>query len=187
MSITKTGIFNSQEYIESSNLNSFTSGAYTPTTGTNSCITGPKVNLSKWINSSNGIEVSIELDIAWTDFTGHSADGTFAIRFQGANYAIGATSGVWQGTNYICTALNNKQNLTTLINSSLTGGNYHYLVVSVIPASWLATYEGSNLGIRSDYSNGTGRITISNIKVTFGNGNAAIANSWATANNFYEY
>lgn len=187
MNLTKTGLLNSNTFIEmGGSLISKSSGTYTPSTGTNSCMNIGAVDLSSVADLGVPIVITVEFDFTWTNFTGHSGNGTFDMWFQGSNRKKEDNSFVWAGTNYTCLALTRPANL---IKGALTGGSYHYKVNNTIPVSWFNTYNGSNFGVRTDYSNGTGSVTISNLSISYGalEKNASIANKYIEANNFYEY
>lgn len=191
VNVNKQGQLQHNTFIEiGSQYNNITSFSYTPSTGNNSCINNCIINLSQFVGLNAPIQLAIELDLTWTNFTGYGTNGTFFATFQGANRKIETNTFVWEGYNYIAKALGT---FTTKITNALTGGTYHYNVTATIPASWFNTYNASYLGIRSDYSNGTGQITVSNIQVSLLGGTqntssiASITNNYIKANNFYEY
>ena len=155
----------SGEFVESSAVkNQFignTSSYYTPSTGTNSCM-----NMGKWMIPEGAVAGDVYHIIATVVFSGFdssSTAGTFRMLFQGANYTS-PTSSAWQGANAVCSALNNYRNLTTTVLSA-TSGTYLYETSFTLTADFLSTYYGSNIGTRSDYSNGTGSITIKDIRI----------------------
>ena len=195
MSITKTGIFNSPNIKENALTSiGFFDFSYTPKVDTNNSTAATIsqiVDLSQFSNLNQDIQLQIECDFTWGDFSsGIGNGGTFNVRFQGSNRQKGTTSMVWQGTNYITTALNNQQSCLTLINNSSSGGTYHYSISCTIPASWFDTYDGSSFSFRTDYSNGIGTIQVSNTKIYIGNNTseqAHIHNNYISGNTLYEY
>ena len=192
MSITKTGILNENLFLEQNGyLNDKTIGSYTPTTATNStyypCGT---IDFSNIAELGLAIPLNIEFDLSWTDFTGYGAGGTFDSYFQGSNRQKETGNFVWAGTSYPAAAGNNAGRPSTLIKASPTGGSAHCEASITIPASWFDTYNASKFGFRTNYSNGTGTITISNLRISFGqtsNGQASITNQYIIGNNLYEY
>ena len=194
MSINKQGQLNSQNLIETTILlNNKNSFQYTPANMDNSTasLTQAIIDFSNLTILQKSIQCHIECDFIWGDFSsGTGQGGTFALYFQGANRKIENDSFIWQGTNYICSALNNKKSCISCINDNNTGGIYHYDTYVTIPASWLAIYNASYLGFRTNYSNGIGIIKIDNIKITLGTtitNQAHIAENYISATEFYEY
>lgn len=157
ISLNKTGILSAKDFSEPANLcDQITSSAsYSPTTELNSCI-NPFTVYQDTLTA--GDTVTIELDILWEGFDNSNTAGTFNIYFQGALYAdITAT---WT-TNPYANALNSAQNLKTLVLSK-TSGIYHYVATTGALSASNLSYDRVNIGIRSNYSNGTGKITIQN-------------------------
>jgi len=167
-SILKNGIMTTDEFHESNStkLSSSSGGSWTPLANTqNSTTNFAVIDLTDFGGSSTDVKIHIEADVSWTAFTAGTG-GTFqGLWFQGANYEIGSTSNNWNASNYITSALNTQYNLRTA-SAVTTAGNYHYDTIATVPSSWLATYDRSNLGMRCDYSDGTGTVTVSNLKVT---------------------
>ena len=162
--INKQGLIVTSEFIESDSItNQFSGGSatYTPTTGTNSC-----ANAGYWDvpeDAVGGTSYHIRVTVEYNGFDRSNTSGTFNIFFQGANRS--RTEGwKWAGSNYPCGALNGVNALSTVVLSS-TRGVYTYEADFVVPSDWLTTYSGSNIGLRSDYSNGTASITIKNISI----------------------
>ena len=166
---------------------------YTPAVDTNnSTISQPHIDLSSILPLKKTIKLKIELDFTWGDFTGSGTAGTFGAAFQGANRKIGATSDVWEGTNYITSALNSQASPTTLITNNITGGTRHYSAIATISSSWFNTYQGSILGFRTNYRRGAGSLSISNLKITLAslkdnNQVASISSIYTQGNQIYEY
>lgn len=146
----KNGIIKTGQFIapDSTLLNTFTSESYTPTTDNNSCmeksITGFEKNKS----------YVIELLVFWRGFK-TSVASNFDIFFQGSNY--NGTEWVWTG-NTMTSSLNTSQNLKTLVLSADVGSKF-------LRTTFSTTYQGLQLGCRSNYSNGASKIEFSNIKI----------------------
>lgn len=188
-SILKNGIMTTDEFHESNStkLSSSSGGSWTPLANTkNSTTIFSVIDLTAFGGSSTDVKIHIEADVSWTAFTAGTG-GTFqGLWFQGANYEIGSTSNNWNASNYITSALNTQYNLRTA-SAVTTAGNYHYDTIATVPSSWLATYDRSNLGMRCDYSDGTGTVTVSNLKVTpLKYYDARIGSDFISANNFIE-
>lgn len=100
-----------------------------------------------------------ELDFVWTDFTGISSN--FGCQFQGEMNKPGGTASY---SSPIAMALNSAMSPKTLITGTVTGGTYHYSVdVTIEESLWKDKYEWAYLGFRTDYSNGTGSISVKNL------------------------
>lgn len=189
-SVYQNGVMSTIDEIHESNaelLNDFTSGGYTPTANTqNSCVTLGIVDFTKYASNGEDLAIHIECDLEWTAFTAGTG-GTFnGFWWQGANWQLNGTSGVWQGTNYIAQALTSQKTLRNATDST-TAGKYHYNTTAIIPASWFDTYNKSNIGFRCDYSDGVGKITVNNFKATpLQYYNAKIGEDFISANNFIE-
>ena len=163
--IYKTGVVTSKEFIEPSGITNQFSGnataSYTPANANNSCM-----NMGKWMmpdGSAVGDTFQIKLKAQYNGFDTSSTAGTFNIYFQGANYTS-PTSSAWQGTNLVVGGLNNYASLKTVVLSS-TSGTYLYEAYFTLTQDFVDNYYGSNIGIRSNYSNGTATITISDITI----------------------
>ena len=157
VSLNKTGILSAKDFSEPANLcEQITSSAsYTPTTELNSCI-NPFTVYQDTLTA--GDTVTIELDILWEGFDTSNTAGTFNMYFQGALYSD--STATWTSNPYT-NALNSAQNLKTLVLSK-TGGIYHYVATTGALSASNLSYDRVNIGIRSNYSNGTGKITIQN-------------------------
>ena len=141
--------------------------SYAPKKDTsNSCLNGFKVLYGG--PNMNGKRVKIKMKVDWSGFDSTSTAGTFAIRFQGA-FINDLGGGVWGSrtgvVNSICDALNSKQNLTNLVLSK-TSGSYTYETECVIKSGVNQGVIGHFVGLRADYSNGVGTITLSDLVVT---------------------
>lgn len=163
--IHKTGIITTKEFVEPDGVtNQFigdSTKTFTPSTANNST-----TGFGKWMipdGAVAGDRFQVKLYVSYNGFDDSSTEGTFNIYFQGSNYTS-PTSAAWQGTNPVTTALNNYKSVKTLVLSS-TSGFYKYETVFTLTQSFLDTYYGSNIAMRSNYSNGTGTIIVSNITI----------------------
>lgn len=158
VSLSKTGILSAKDFHEPFDLCAQVrvSTTYTPSTGVNSCMDDAYRVYHDMLKV--GDIVTIELDILWDGFDTSNKNGDFNIWFQGGIYSGDTIS--W-GANPYATALNSAKNLKTLVLSK-TSGIYHYVVTTTALSASNLTYDKMNIGIRSDYSNGTGKITIQN-------------------------
>ena len=168
LNLNKQGILKSESFFESNAMNQQWRSilgdeatkvfSYTPTTAQNSCMEGYVV-WTEILKSDEPFFISI--DVEWSGFDNSNTSGTFDMWFQGSQRKN--TTYGWTTSNPFTEALNNAQDLGTLVLSASSGrktitttGTYY---------SWLADYNVFRLGIRSDYSNGVGKVTISNLKI----------------------
>jgi hypothetical protein len=144
------------------------------------------MDFSNYRVSGEDLILHVECDLAWTAFTAGTG-GTFqGIWWQGSNYRDSDNTWAWAGSNYITAGLMNQFTLKNATTPT-TAGAYHYDTIITIPGSWLATYSKSNIGFRCDYSDGTGKITVTNFKATpIKYYNARIGQDFISANNFIE-
>ena len=166
MSITKGGVLKSLSINESSGRNLViesdrnSSYSYTPGTGTNSCITGYTVNLSS-CKPGDTLYIRIRLDYNGLDASNTS--GTFRIWFQGATYNS-SEGWNWNHGNIIANSASDVLGNITSIVSGNNGCTILHKSVTV-SSSVLSAYTMVQVGLRSDYSNGTGSIKISELEV----------------------
>ena len=166
MSIKENGIWTGKQFIEAGAYEIYSpqSITYTPAKDTqNSCNNVWTIDFRDWIEENKSLTIRVEVDAEYSGFDSSSTAGTFAMRWQGASYSIDSSSWVWSTASPVATALQNEQPLTTLVNGK--NGIYHYNNTYTIPYSWLTTYNQTRLGVRTDYSNGTGIFTMKNLKV----------------------
>lgn len=128
---------------------------YIPTMGQNSSINPYYVLFSDF---GLGEKVRIIMEVSYEGFDTSNTDGSFNIRFQGAKRNDDGTND-WTGANEITSALNNYQNLKDVVLSQ-TNGVFIYDTTFIVSENFYNTYVGCNIGIRSDYSNGIGKITM---------------------------
>ena len=162
MSITKGGILKSLSINESSGRNLViesdrnSSYSYTPRTGTNSCITGYAVDLS---NCKSGDILYVRVRLDYNGLDASSTSGTFRIRFHGATYNS-SEGWNWNHSNIITGALGD---ITSIVSGNNGCTILHKSVT--VSSSVLSAYTMVQVGLRSDYSNGTGSIKISELEV----------------------
>lgn len=137
---------------------------YTPKVDTNnSCLSGYKV----WYGEElNGKRARATITVTWSGFDSSSTAGTFAMRFQGGQLtAAGGTS--WTAatgkSNRTASAFASAQSLTSLVLGAESGTK---TITVEYKISAVADQPGDWVGIRTDYSNGTGWIQLSDINVT---------------------
>ena len=136
------------------------SWSYTPSADTNnSCMAG------FYFERIDGIyNYRITLVVTWSGFTDISTTSTnFSARFQGVTVKLDG-SGVWSGGCNINSQLGAQGNLGTLAKGAASGTRL-YDTSFTVPAAWDGTYKGQFVGIRTNYSNGTGTWTISKVRV----------------------
>ena len=159
--ITKTGILKSEQFLEAGiQFNTNTSFTFKPTANANNSTTGGigVVDFSRLRHVGTPITITISCDVAWSNI-GYTSTGTNHLYFQGANRLIETGATAWQGSNYLTgwSILDDtKANAT---------GSKHFEKTVTIPATWFETYDGSQFGMRCDYSDGNGTVTVSNVHV----------------------
>ena len=160
--IYKTGIIEHKEVRESQDISvGATTMTYTPAANTNnSCSGNINVDFSPYQDLGKDIIIMFECDIAWNNLAAGTG-GTFGIVLQGTNRARADNSWKWEGTNYVTGGYN----FTSQVTANKTG-TLHRKVTNKIPASWFNTYNGSRIQFRTNYSNGSGTVTMSNVKVS---------------------
>lgn len=157
--ITKSGIIISPNFYESDAMCTAKRGmdAYIPNTGTNSCIVVfGTVNYGSDANSTDVYRCI--LDLSYQGFDESNPNGTFNIWFQCA-YDDFDGKRHWYGDVSFANAMNNQRSLKTVVLSN-TSGNFVYDVSFRISDDYIQNYDHMYCHIRSDYSNGTGKLTI---------------------------
>lgn len=135
------------------------SWSYTPAEGDNKCLTG------FYFECIPGVQkYRIELLVKWSGFADISTTHTnFQAFFQGYTYNASGTK-VWVDVGPMNTAMNSSKSLTSLATGAASG-TYKYSVEFTLPNTWPDTYKGNEVGIRTNYSNGTGTWTISKARI----------------------
>ena len=162
MSITKGGILKSLSINESSGRNLViesnrnSSYSYTPGTGTNSCIDGYDVDLS---SCKSGDILYIRIRVDYNGLNASNTSGTFKIWFQGTSYNS-SEGWNWNHGNLIASTLGD---ITSIVSGNNGCTILHKSVT--VSSSIQETCSKVRDGLRSDYSNGTGSIKISELEV----------------------
>ena len=171
MGITKSGIITSNEFDETDAMDIITSmsetRSYVPAPDEdNACLN----NIATLMFDEAGITYDentvfrVIARVSWSGFDESSTAGTFNIYFQGNRYNTTTSEWDWLNINPITSALGNAQNLKNLVLSA-NKGSFVYDTTFTLTSSWISTYSGVHVGIRANYSNGVGRITLDDIKV----------------------
>ena len=136
------------------------SWSYTPAADTNnSCMNG------FYFERIEGIyNYRITLVVTWSGFTDISTASTnFDATFQGATVKLDGSS-EWSGGSNINSQLQAQGHLGNLAKGAASGTKL-YDTSFTVPAAWDGTYKGQYVGIRTNYSNGTGKWTISKARI----------------------
>jgi hypothetical protein len=171
MGITKSGIITSNEFDETDAMDIITSminnRSYVPAADTdNSCLHNIATLMfdEADITYDENTVFRVIARVSWSGFDESSTAGTFNIYFQGNRYNTTTSEWDWLNINPITTALGNAQNLKNLVLSA-DKGSFVYDTTFSLTTGWISTYSGVHVGIRANYSNGVGRITLEDIKV----------------------
>lgn len=152
--VNKSGVANAGSFVETNGamLNTFMSEGYTPTASvTNSC-------MGRYITGFvKGKSYVIDMTVIWSGFKTDVADN-FNIVSQGSCYD--GTSWSWNYSNPMCNAINNLKGFKDLVLSADSGSKRYVATFSIT-----SDCTGLELGCRTNYSNGKGTITYSNIRV----------------------
>ena len=182
MSFEKTGIVSTSLLSESESVNMMTdlsAYSYTPNTGNNSCmeryVTGFEI----------GKQYYVEVLVTWNGIDTSNTSGTFGAWFQGSQYDTTNGWG-WHHANPMTDALTKNISLKDLVLTATSGSRIVYGTFTN------ANCAGYGLGCRLDYSNGTGTIKFSNVKILpikyyLGSSGSRILQSELITNNFIEY
>lgn len=152
--VNKSGVVNAGSFVETNGamLNTFMSEGYTPTASvTNSCMRRYITGFVK------GKSYVIDMTVIWSGFKTDVADN-FNIASQGSCYD--GTSWSWNYSNPMCNAINNLKGFKDLVLSADSGSKRYVATFSIT-----SDCTGLELGCRTNYSNGKGTITYSNIRV----------------------
>lgn len=152
--VNKSGVVNAGSFVETNGamLNTFMSEGYTPTASVdNSCMRRYITGFVK------GKSYVIDMTVIWSGFKTDVADN-FNIGSQGSCYD--GTSWSWNYSNPMCNAINNLKGFKDLVLSADSGSKRYVATFSIT-----SDCTGLELGCRTNYSNGKGTITYSNIRV----------------------
>ena len=123
---------------------------YTPTTVKNSCMTQSTVDVEL------NVKYCIECTLTWSGFDESNTNGSFDMYFQGSQ-----NNGIWTYSNPMTEALNQIKRPKAAVLSS-SSGSYRY------KTSFINTnpeIKRLGLSIRTDYSNGQGTVSISDVVI----------------------
>lgn len=152
--VNKSGVVNAGSFVETNGamLNTFMSEGYIPTASVeNSC-------MGRYITGFvKGKSYVIDMTVIWSGFKTDVADN-FNIGSQGSCYD--GTSWSWNYSNPMCNAINNLKGFKDLVLSADSGSKRYVATFSIT-----SDCTGLELGCRTNYSNGKGTITYSNIRV----------------------
>lgn len=120
---------------------------YTPNTGSNSCMPERVVTVTP------NVKYYIECTLTWNGFTSTNSGGTFDMWFQGTQ------NDGWTTGNPVADSLNNIKRPRDVVLSKTTG-------VYTYKATFTSTsITKFGISMRSDYSNGTAWVTLSDILI----------------------
>ena len=106
----------------------------------------------------------ITMMVEWSGFDDIlTTNPDFTINFHGPNYIIGGTTYEWT-TNPISAALYAVKTMQSLVTGSASGV-YKYEADFTLSSGWLNSYWACYVGFRTNYSNGTGKITASKLRI----------------------
>ena len=125
---------------------------YTPANADNQCLNAVYFQMIPGITTYH-----IDFTLTWSGMSDLSS--SFGGGFQGASFP----GGVWT-SNFPCTALNNQAYPSTLMKNSASGQRI-YSTTFTLGDSWMESYTGCYIGIRMNYSNGTGKVRMSNVRI----------------------
>lgn len=190
--LNKNGVIKNNDFYETGGVSitdTSKSYSYKPVANTdNSCIGGALIDFTNYLDRTENIKFHIRLLLEYSGNDASSTSGTFNTYFQGSRYNRANKAFEWTGSNPATTALNDKQEMKSLVVGK--NGHYWYDTTFTITPSWLVTYSQVYVGIRTNYGNGTGSLTISNVSVyeEIYNGDTAKINpSFIVSNSYYEY
>lgn len=152
--VNKSGVVNAGSFVETNGamLNTFTRESHTPVAATNNSIMGNKIT-----GFVKGKSYVIDMTVIWSGFKTDVADN-FGIASQGSCYD--GTNWSWNYSNPMCNAINNLKGFKDLVLSADSGSRRYVATFSITNDC-----TGLQLGCRTNYSNGKGTITYSNIRV----------------------
>ena len=164
--IQKNGVFSAYTINESEAMNLMTttnSLTHTPGTGSNSC---KQLNIlqNKNMVIEEGQKYVINLDITWSGFDKSNTSGTF---YLSTNHMWTDSSGTnrWSPANLFTKAILNEVDSFGALVLSADSGFTHITCTTEAMTTDMVTAKAIYISLRSDYSNGVGTITLSNIKI----------------------
>ena len=181
LNITKTSELISSNFIESG-YNFYEGGdiSYKPTNRSNAtCPYNGVVNLSSVADLGLPISLNLEADFSWKNFAFDTSATTTLLQTQGDSRLKSDNTFTW--TN----GINNTLRLESYV-STLTSGTVHISGIKTITVDKFNTLNGFHFGMRCDYSDGNGTLSLSNIKVTLADDITKFTKSYVSANEFIE-
>ena len=161
----KTGVISTSDIYESDGMNTYTYAntpiSFTPNTGTNSCS-----GQYTWYTPDGAVTGDVFRIFVTIDYNGFDTSntaGTFDMWWQGSVYDNTTETWKWEGNCNIAYTLNNVRPKTVVLSS--TKGTYTWEQTMALSENNATRYVGQHLQLRSDYSNGTGTLTIRDFKV----------------------
>lgn len=132
---------------------------FTPTTAQNSTVAW------YYFECIPGIQkYHVKIRVDWTGFDNiTTTNPNFSAYFQGVAHKTDGSGNEWAASSFT-SGLNSHKYLSALAKESASG-SYLYDVDVTMSSSYPDTYIGQMLGMRSDYSNGTGSFTVSKLMV----------------------
>lgn len=164
-------------FIENKLIVSGSSYAYSPTTGTNSCLGFATINLQNHITGNNAFQgqtYRMVYDFSWSGYTSGN------IAFQGA------VDGAWSGgadSNWFVLSSRNYKTAQACVNGT-TSGTFHYDFIVTIPST-SNNHSAYGFGFRSDSANAGTYYKVSNYRVYSYNG--GIDKDKMSFNHYYEW
>lgn len=122
---------------------------YTPSTGLNSCMPERVVTVTP------NVKYYIECTLTWNGFTATNSGGTFNMWFQGTQ------NDSWENANPVTGALSDVRSPRDVVLSKTTGV-YTYKTTFISTSTSITKF---GISMRSDYSNGTAWVTLSDILI----------------------
>ena len=134
--------------------------SYTPAADTNnSCM-----DFGFFCPEEGVTKYHITMVVEWNGFDDIlTTNPNFTINFHGPNYIIGGTTYEWT-TNPISAALYAVKTMQSLVTGAASGV-YKYEADFTLSSGWLNSYWACYVGFRTNYSNGTGKITASKLRI----------------------
>lgn len=136
-----------------------TKWSYTPAANAdNSCMDFATVNIIDGVSTYH-----ISMIVEWSGFADiTTTNPNFSTNFHGVLRAKDGTT-AWN-TNPATTALNGVSNWNNMVKGAASG-IYKYEATITLSSSFMTTYRAFDVGFRTNYSNGTGKITASKLRV----------------------
>ena len=127
----------------------------------NKCMTGWEFALIPGIRA---YDVHVEMDVS-ANFGFEADNPDIDCCFQGKTHRIDTDEWVWESQNIVCNAIEAKYDITRMIRElDGQGGTLVFDVAVQVPDGWPAVYDRLHIGLRTDYSDGNGTLTIHDLK-----------------------